>query len=150
MLPKGRQEIEIEKTHPDPLLSLHQPLTVCRSRFLGTALTQYKEAWETRDADLAATLFTRDAHYWENPFGEAIVGREAIRAYWQAATDTQEDIHFKVGNAFHHKYTLVAEWTCDYRHRPTGELRELAGIMFADFYGVQVRTFREYWHRRTK
>jgi nuclear transport factor 2 (NTF2) superfamily protein len=113
-------------------------------------LTQYKEAWEARDADLAATLFTRDAHYWENPFGEAIVGREAIRAYWQAATDTQEDIHFKVGNAFHHKYTLVAEWTCDYRHRPSGELRELAGIMSADFYGVQVRTFREYWHRRTK
>jgi len=112
-------------------------------------LAQYKEAWETRDADLAASLFTRDAHYWETPFGEAIVGREAIRAYWQAATDTQDDINFKVGNAFHHKYTLVAEWTCSYRHRRSGERRELAGMMLADFYGEQVRTFREYWVRRT-
>lgn len=26
-------------------------------------LAQYKEAWESRNADLAASLFTRDAHY---------------------------------------------------------------------------------------
>jgi hypothetical protein len=38
MLPKERQEIEIEKPHPDPLLSLHQPVTACCSHFLGTAL----------------------------------------------------------------------------------------------------------------
>ena len=113
-------------------------------------LAQYQEAWETRRADLAASLFTRDAHYWENPFGEAIVGREAIRAYWQAATDSQENIHFAVKSSFRHKYTLVAEWTCNYKHRPTGERRELAGMLFADFYGDQVRTFREYWHRRVR
>ncbi len=113
-------------------------------------LARYREAWETRNADLAASLFTRDAHYWENPFGEAIVGREAIHAYWQAATREQEDILFAVKSSFHHQYTLVAEWTCNYRHRPSGEHRELAGMMLADFYGDQVRTLREYWHRRTK
>jgi nuclear transport factor 2 (NTF2) superfamily protein len=111
-------------------------------------LTRYKEAWETRNADLAASLFTRDAHYWENPFGEAIVGREAIHAYWQSATSTQQDIRFVVSNFFHHAYTLVAEWTCAFRRKPGGEKVELAGMMFADFYGDQVRTFREYWHRR--
>jgi ketosteroid isomerase-like protein len=111
-------------------------------------VARYKEAWETRNADLAASLFTRDAHYWETPFGEAIVGREAIRAYWQGATATQEDIHFAVTHSFHHAFTLVAEWTCTYKRRPGGEQVELAGMMFADFYGDQVRTFREYWHRR--
>ena len=113
-------------------------------------LDRYVVAWKSYDVAAIGDLFTGEAEYRYHPGDEPIVGREAIRAYWQAATDTQEDIHFKVGNAFHHKYTLVAEWTCDYRHRPSGELRELAGIMFADFYGVQVRTFREYWHRRTK
>ncbi len=113
-------------------------------------LAQYEEAWEKRNADQAASLFTRDAHYWENPFGEAIVGREAIRAYWQAATAKQDDIRFTLKNSFHHRYTLVAEWTCEYRHKPSGERRELAGMMFADFYGDQVRTFREYWNRRAK
>lgn len=111
-------------------------------------LAQYKEAWETRNAELAASLFTRDAHYWENPFGEPIVGRDAIGAYWKAATHAQEDIHFAAGQFLCVRYTLVAEWTCTYTRRPSGERRELAGILLADFYGDQVRTFREYWHRR--
>jgi hypothetical protein len=36
-------------------------------------LIKYKEAWETHNADLAAGLFTRDAEYWQDPFGPAIV-----------------------------------------------------------------------------
>jgi ketosteroid isomerase-like protein len=113
-------------------------------------LTRYQEAWETRNADLAASLFTRDAHYWENPFGAPIIGREAIRVYWEAATHAQEEIHFEVKNSFHHHFTLVAEWTCKYKYRPSGERRELAGILIADFYGQQVRSFRECWHRRVR
>lgn len=112
-------------------------------------LAQYKEAWESRHADLAASLFTRDAHYWETPFGPPIVGREAIRSYWKAATEKQQDIHFSVRSSLHQKYTLVADWVCAYRSLPSGERRELAGMMFAEFYGDQVRTFRECWVRRT-
>jgi hypothetical protein len=112
-------------------------------------LAQYREAWESRNADLAASLFTRDAHYWENPFGPPIVGREAIRSYWKAATEKQQDIHFSVHSSLHQKYTLVADWVCAYRSVSDGARRELAGMLFADFYGDQVRTFRECWLRRT-
>lgn len=112
-------------------------------------LAQYKEAWEARNADQAANLFTRDAHYWENPFGPPIVGREAIREYWKSATGNQEDIHFSVRNSFHQKYTLAIDWKCAYRSLADGARRELAGIMIAEFYGDQVRTFRECWVRRT-
>ncbi|MBI1940851.1 MAG: nuclear transport factor 2 family protein [Acidobacteria bacterium] len=111
-------------------------------------LATYREAWENRNAELAASLFTRDAHYWETPFGEPIVGREGIFAYWKAATDTQNDIHFSVRQFFQARYSLLAEWSCTYTHRPSGERRELAGMLLAEFYGKQVRTFREYWHRR--
>lgn len=111
-------------------------------------LASYKQAWETRDPDLAANLFTRDAHYWETPFGEPIVSREGIRSYWKTATDTQADIHFTVRDSFIVGHTLVAEWSCTYTHKPSGERRELAGVLLADFYGEEVRTFREYWHRR--
>jgi hypothetical protein len=113
-------------------------------KFLGS----YKEAWETRNAELAANLFTRDAHYWENPFGKPIVGREGIAAYWKRATMRQDKIEFRVASFVLSRYTLIAEWTCSYAHRPTGERRQLAGILLADFYGKQVRNFREYWHRR--
>jgi hypothetical protein len=111
-------------------------------------LTAYKEAWETRNPELAASLFTRDAHYWETPFGEPAVGREAIYTYWKTATDVQRDIHFTVRDFQLARYHLIAEWTCTYTHRPSAERRELAGVLLADFYGGQVRTFREYWHRR--
>jgi len=111
-------------------------------------LKKYKQAWETRDADLAASLFTRDARYKENPFGEPIIGREAIHDYWAAATAQQEAIHFTVTNYLHTGYILIAEWNCQYRERESGRQRELAGMFFADFYGNQVRAFREYWQSR--
>ena len=113
-------------------------------------LKKYKQAWETRDADLAASLFTRDARYKENPFGEPIIGREAIHDYWAGATAQQEDIRFTVTNYLHTGYVLIAEWTCQYRDRSSARPRELAGMFFADFYGNQVRAFREYWQSRAR
>lgn len=114
-----------------------------------TFLTRYKRAWETRDADLAAALFTRDVQYREDPFSPPVVGREAIHDYWAGATRHQQDIHFTVGTFVHSGYILVAEWTCSYKS-PSGERKELVGVLLADFYGKQVRTFREYWHSRPK
>lgn len=118
-------------------------------------LENYGRAWETRDAELAASLFAPQADYWETPFGKPLAGREAIRAYWQAATATQEEIHFAPGDFLIVGQTLVAEWRCTYRHRPSrspavaGERRELRGILLAEFRGELVSSFREYWHRRT-
>jgi len=111
-------------------------------------LANYKKAWETRDPDLAAGLFTRDAQYKQDPFGSAIVGREAIHDYWAGATGRQDDIHFTVGTVIQCGYMLAAEWTCTYQDRGRAEKKELAGMLLADFYGKQVRHFREYWHSR--
>ncbi len=112
-------------------------------------LSTYKKAWETQDSELAAGLFTRDAQYKQSPFTPAIVGREAIHDYWAAATGRQTDIHFTVGSVIQCGYLLAAEWRCTYQERSTGEDKELAGMLFADFYGKQVRHFREYWQSRT-
>jgi hypothetical protein len=113
-------------------------------------LQKYKKAWETGNADLAASLFTRDARYKENPFGEPIVGRDAIHEYWAGATARQEDIRFAVTNFLQTGYVLIAEWTCTYRDRSSGRPREVAGMFFADFYGNQVRAFREYRQSRAQ
>jgi hypothetical protein len=45
---------------------------------------------------------------------------------------------------------LAAEWTCTYQDRSSEVKKELAGMLFADFYGKQVRHFREYWHSRRR
>ena len=112
-------------------------------------LATYKEAWETRNPELAAHLFTRDAQYRADAFSEPIVGREGICDYWRSAISRQEEIHFKVHSVFRTGYTLIAEWNCLYRHRRTAERRELKGSLYAEFYGAQVRNFRAYWERRT-
>ena len=138
-MPKSAAAITARKPSPQQTLQASDA-----SEFL----EKYKKAWETRDADLAASLFTRDARYKENPFGEPIIGREAIHDYWAAATARQEDIRFTVTNSLHSGYVLIAEWNCAYRDRFTSQRRELAGMFFADFYGNQVRAFREYWQSR--
>ena len=130
-----------------PTPQRHQSLTATDVKHF---LANYKKAWETRNPDLAAGLFTRDAQYKQDPFGEAVVGREAIHDYWAGATGRQEEIHFNVGAFVRSGFMLAAEWTCTYQDSSSGEKKELAGMFLADFYGKQVRHFREYWLSRRR
>ena len=111
-------------------------------------LETYTRAWETKDAELAASLFTDGAIYQETPFGEPIVGVEAIRAYWTGATAQQKEIDVLMQEPTVVEDTVIAEWGVRYVHIPTGERRELRGILIAEFEGEKVSSFREYWHRR--
>lgn len=124
-----------------------QPLT---AKDVKHFLATYKKAWEMQDPELAAGLFTRDAEYKQHPFATAIVGREAIHDYWAGATGRQKDIHFTVGSVIQCGFLLAAEWNCIYQDVSTGEKKEIAGMLLADFYGTQVRRFREYWHSRQR
>lgn len=111
-------------------------------------LQTYARAWETRDPELAASLFTSDAIYQESPFGEPLAGQEAIRAYWEGATKEQKDIDVLLREPYIDANMVIAEWGTRYTHIPSGERRELRGILLAEFDGELVSSFREYWHRR--
>jgi ketosteroid isomerase-like protein len=50
----------------------------------------YGEAFDAQDSDAAAKLFTEDGTYQWGPFGKKLVGREAIRAEWEAHDDPDE------------------------------------------------------------
>jgi ketosteroid isomerase-like protein len=45
-----------------------------------------------KDAGAAAELFTDDATYLDDPFGELHTGTDGVRAYWEGVTATQEQI----------------------------------------------------------
>jgi uncharacterized protein (TIGR02246 family) len=60
----------------------------------GGWLDDYKRAWEDRDPEAAADLFTADSNYFETPFEAPVRGREGIRDYWSDATRYQEGIEF--------------------------------------------------------
>ncbi len=49
-------------------------------------LKKYKVAWESRDPEAAAALFTGNAEYYWTPFEEPKRGRSEIAKAWENAT----------------------------------------------------------------
>jgi hypothetical protein len=57
-------------------------------------LDAYGKAWEERDPDQAAELFTEDALYQWGPFGRKLRGRIMIREAWADAVEQQANVEF--------------------------------------------------------
>jgi hypothetical protein len=57
-------------------------------------LDAYGKAWEARDAEAAADLFTEDAVYQWGPFGRKLRGRVMIREAWAEALEDQDNVSF--------------------------------------------------------
>jgi len=111
-------------------------------------LDAYGRAWEQGDAAAVVALFGPDTAYYETPFDPPMLGRDAIRDYWQAgAADAQRDVVFA--------YTIlsagdpaVAHWTARFTRVPSGVGVRLDGVLVARFDGAgQCVEFREWWHR---
>jgi uncharacterized protein (TIGR02246 family) len=49
----------------------------------------YRIAWETRDAEAVAALFTPDATYRSHILEEAHHGRDGVSSYWRSVTSTE-------------------------------------------------------------
>jgi uncharacterized protein (TIGR02246 family) len=54
----------------------------------------YVRAWRSNEPDDIAALFTDDARYLASPGGDAVVGRDAIVAWWLENADGPDDTTF--------------------------------------------------------
>ena len=114
-------------------------------------LARYGAAWETRDADAAAALFTADATYHEMPFDAPISGLDGIRDYWARVTADQREIHFNARPIVVSGNTGVAEWTANFRLESSGATIELNGVFVLEFDATgRCTSLREWWHVRTR
>jgi ketosteroid isomerase-like protein len=57
----------------------------------------YERAWEERDADAAAAIFTPDAIYRDHPLQAPHVGQDGVRTYWASVTSTQDKVDVRFG-----------------------------------------------------
>ena len=115
---------------------------------LTTWLERYGQAWEARDPDAVAALFTDDAAYYETPFGKPAQGRDGVRAYWAAATRNQRQVKFSFEVSSVAGEVGIARWWAEYTREPTGLMARLDGIFLLEFDASgQCRTLREWWHR---
>ena len=114
-------------------------------------LERYEKAWEGRDADQAAALFTTDAIYHEMPFDAPIEGAAKIRAYWARVTADQREVDFTARPVMVDGNTGVAEWTARFRTASTGATIELNGVFVLEFDDAgRCSSLREWWHVRQK
>lgn len=72
----------------------------------------YRVAWQTRDAEAAATLFSEDATYRDNIYEEPHRGRAGVTSYWSGVTASQSDVSVRMGKPFVDGGRAVVEfWT---------------------------------------
>lgn len=115
---------------------------------LSRIMETYRRAWETRDTALVIELFTEDATYQENPFGEPIRGHSGIRRYWEEATGSHRDVHFRWQPVCSAGDLQVVEWQAEFTRADSGRRIELRSAMLIELSGERIIRFREYWHRR--
>lgn len=115
-------------------------------------LIGYGKAWESGDPQLAVELFTEDARYFETPFDEPMIGRQAIYRYWsEGAGQAQRDIQFAYRVLGLNQNNGIAHWEAKFVRIPSGRQVELNGVLLAEFdEGGRCSVFREWWHRREK
>ena len=115
-------------------------------------LEAYGDAWQSGDAQAAIELFSDDAEYYETPFDDPMVGRDAIQRYWSAGPEkSQQEVHFSHQAVAVVESKGLAQWQASFVRIPSGNQVELDGFLVAKFDGTgKCSVFREWWHRRER
>lgn len=104
----------------------------------------YRVAWENRDPEAAAGLFSRDCTYRENILEEAHRGRDGVAQYWSTVTEGQSEVSVRMGRPFTQGDRVAVEfWT---NMLVGGDPVTLPGCLLLDFDDGLCRSLREYWH----
>jgi ketosteroid isomerase-like protein len=95
-------------------------------------LEAYGAAWTSFDGDAWVALFTEDAEYHEDPFGDALVGHNALRAWLLAAAESARDVDVTVERHWVSGSTVLAAWHAMWTRRRDGGLVRTAGFLTAE------------------
>jgi uncharacterized protein (TIGR02246 family) len=106
---------------------------------------RYARAWETADAEAAAALFTDDATYLADPFGEPYRGRDGVRRYWTEVTSRQEAVEVRIGRTMADGSRALVEWWTQMDSDETPVTLPGALLLDLDENGL-CTALREYWN----
>ena len=110
-------------------------------------LDGYARAWEEKDAEMAAELFTEDCVYRDQPFTEPHLGRDGVRQYWTDICAPQEDPQVRWGAPVVSDDGRRAAAEFWVKMVNGGAQVTLTGIVFMRFAaGGLCEELREAWH----
>jgi hypothetical protein len=118
-----------------------------------TAFTDWMEglktAWTTKNPRQAAELCTENVVYHESPFGEPLIGRDAVEKEWSGVPDTQDAIDFRYEIVAVTGDTGIARWRVSFVRLPSRTVAELDGVFIVtlDTRGL-CREFRQWWNAK--
>ncbi len=109
-------------------------------------LDAYGRAWETRNPEAAAELFTADAIYQETPFVEPLRGGSAIFDYWSHVSRSQEQIRFGYEILAVTRDFGIAHWWASFIRTSERTPVKLDGIFLISLEADQrCKMLREWW-----
>lgn len=113
-------------------------------------LDAYGKAWETRDPDAAAELFTDDALYQWGPFGRRLRGRLMIREAWADAVEQQDKVEFGYEVLTASNRGGLVRWWCAMDEPASGVRTQLEGIfrLAFDEQGL-CKSFEEWFNSKS-
>lgn len=105
----------------------------------------YRVAWEERDPQAAADLFTEEATYRSNIFEVPHLGQAGVADYWAAVTEAQSEVTVRMGRPFVDGDRVAVEfWT---NMEVDGEAVTLPGCLLLQMAADgRCERLREYWH----
>ncbi len=110
-------------------------------------MVRYGKASAENDAKASSELFASDAEYYETPFKEPLVGKDAIYQYWNEGANRLKDKEstFKI---IAMKDNLgIARWQSKFTVIQTGRRVALDCIFLVEFdEHKKCKVFREWWH----
>ncbi len=109
-------------------------------------LFAYGKAWEDRDAEAAAALFSEDAVYYEKPFTEPARGRQGVRDYWADAVGDHRNVRFTFQILNVSDSRGIAHWQTIFTLASTGGQAILDGVFVLDYdKNGLCQELREWW-----
>lgn len=110
-------------------------------------LDLYGRAWENRDTQAFADLFTDDASYHVNPFSEPIRGRSEIIEYWSNVIASQDQVQFNYEVLAVAQDIGIARWWVSFFHVSSKSNVKLDGIFVVSFnVERRCKVLKQWWH----
>jgi hypothetical protein len=112
-------------------------------------LDAYGQAWEDRNPEAAAALFSESGSYQVTPFLEPMRGRKAIFEYWSEVTRTEKDIRFGYEILVVKDELYIARWSASFVRVPPGLQTKLDGIFLISLDDEgRCKSLQEWWHKQ--
>lgn len=105
----------------------------------------YGKAWETKDPDLIATIFTDEATY-NDPKEPENIGIDAIKEYWKyKVIGEQDDIKFDLRHVWVDGDTVIAEWHATFKDIKRNLFIDMVEVAIFIVKGDKFSSLREYY-----